>query len=346
MGKNRPITSIDRDAVVAVTGATGMLGRSLVARLVDTGAVIRLVSRHAARCEPLLRSFPAGRFEVVGTELVEPHGMRKAFRGADLVFHCAAGVSFRGLEDGEAGLVGINTSLAHHVVNACLEAGTGRLVHVSSIASLGRRNSEPKMDEGSYPENLDGWNDYAVSKYYSENEVWRGIHRGLDAVIVNPAVILGSGDWKGHGSPALFDFFARGIPFYTAGVTGYVDVEDVARAMTALAVEPSASGRRFVLCAENLSYREIIGLIARSVGKRPPTVELGEKSLKMSALASRWLSRLTGKEQKITEQIIRAAVNRCHYDGGAVREVIGFEYTPIEQTVARIAAEYLKQKNQ
>ena len=328
---------------VAVTGATGMLGSELIRQLLPYGPHIRLVVRNAGRLAALygyLGATPP--FRIVETSLTNPVELAEALKGVDIVFNCAARVSFRFDEVEE--IIRVNTGIAHHVVNACLEVGTGKLVHVSSIAALGEPDETGLITEKSFPEHLVGKTGYAMSKYYSENEVWRGMKRGLKAVIVNPAVILGPGDWNGYGSAALFAAFARGIPFYTSGVTGYVDVRDVARAMILLSVAPEADGNRYILSAGNFSYRELMSRVAASVGKPAPRIEAGEQTMYMLGFVSWAWAKLRGKRSNITPGIIRSALEKNYYNGEAVREAIEFNYLPMEETIRYMAAHYLEHK--
>ena len=329
---------------VAVTGASGMLGSELVRQLAETGAVVRLVVRNAARLEPLIRSL-GGSIEpdVFECELVNPEVLKDAFAGTDIVFHCAAQVSFQSDDDDQ---VRTNTDITHHVVGACLEAGIGRLVHVSSIAALGEPNERGLIDEGSYPDNLAGWNSYSLSKFYSENEVWRGIRYGLQATIVNPSVILGPGDWKGRGSAALFAALSGGIPFYVPGANGYVDVRDVAAAMISLSTSAGAVNKRFLLNGANLSYKELITLASRSTGKRPPRWAVGERGLNRAWRITGWWAKMTRSKPLLSESLVRAALAANYYDGEAVKKAIGFEYRPIVQTMQYLASAYLSDKKQ
>lgn len=326
-----------------MTGATGMLGGELVRQLAGTGAIIRLVVRNAARLDSLLKVLPDGvKTEITECELVNPVQLKEAFAGIDIVFHCAARVSFQLADDSE--LVRTNTDITHHVVNACLDAQVERLVHVSSIAALGEPNEQGVIDASSYPDSVAGWNGYSLSKFYSENEVWRGIRYGLKATIVNPSIILGPGDWKGEGSAALFAALSSGIPFYVPGVNGYVDLRDVAGAMIALSIVSEAINKRFILNGANLSYKEFITLAAQSMGKRKPRWSMGEKGLNRTQKLSGWFARITRTKPLLTEGLVKAALGDNQYDGDAVKQVIDFEYRPVGQTMQYLAAAYLSNK--
>ncbi len=160
---------------IAITGATEQFGAEIVRRLLPTGAHIRLIVREGAELAPPFREL-----EVVECELTNPVELREAFEGIDTVFHCA----FQRTGDE---VVRKNTDAAHHVVNACLDAGAERLVYLGSSVVLGEPNAQGVFDANCYPESVSGWDDYALSRFYAENEVWRGICHGLRATIVNPS---------------------------------------------------------------------------------------------------------------------------------------------------------------
>ncbi|MDR0955168.1 MAG: SDR family NAD(P)-dependent oxidoreductase [Rikenellaceae bacterium] len=332
-----------KEKAIAITGATGMLGAELTRQLIPSGASLRLVVRNRAKLAPLMEQWGNPAIEVIQTELTNPVELREAFTGVDIVFHCAAQVSFR-LDENED-LVRANTDITHHVVNACIEAGVGRLIHVSSIAALGEPNTAGVITADSFPDSVAGWNGYSLSKFYSENEVWRGIRYGLKATIVNPSIILGPGPWKGEGSAALFAALGSGMPFYVPGGNAFVDVRDVAGAMMLLAEAEEAVGRRFILSGANVSFREFITLIAKSLGKRPPRYRLGERGLNRLRRMLDAVARLTRTKPLLSDDLVKAALTQSRYDGEAVKAVIpAFAYRPIEETIGYMAEAYLKDK--
>jgi len=344
MGEDKQITHPLKGKKVAVTGATGMLGHELAEQLIATGAVIRLVVRNASRVDAGLLSPDTGaKVTIFECELVNPAELKQAFTDIDIVFHCAARVNLQSDENQD--LIRTNTDMAHHVVNACLETGVERLVHVSSIAALGEANAEGIITADSYPDSVAGWNAYGLSKFYSENEVWRGIRYGLKATIVNPSIILGTGDWKGQGSPMLFAALSSGMPVYVPGTSGYVDVRDVAGAMIKLSTTPEAVGRRFILNGANVSYKEFITLAAKSVGRKPPRWKIGRKGLNLIRTVLASTAKITRTKPLLTEGLVNAALCTNRYDGDTVKEVIDFQYHSFEQTIQYIAEAYLADKN-
>ena len=130
----------------------------------------------------------------------------------------------------------INVKGTENVVNVALQARVKKLVHISSVAALGRSKANPIVNEETTwidgPDN--SW--YSVSKHMAELEVWRGVEEGLPAVIVNPGMIMGkplNGNWE-TGTPRMVKMLAGGMRFYTKGNTGFVSAVDVAKAVVLL----------------------------------------------------------------------------------------------------------------
>ena len=343
-----PETRINRRVVV--TGASGMVGSHLVARLLaEEGYEVWAPVRSSASADKLLRNLerlecpvPARkRLHVREGETIDPGFLEDLFREKDTVFHCAAEVSFdprRGRE-----LVRDNVLLAEAVAQAALREKVVRLVHVSSVAALGSRPWPEPVDENTPFESLAGLSFYSVSKYYAENEVWKAVRKGLPAVVVNPAVVLGAGNWE-QGSPSLVGRAARGLLFYTDGVTGYVDARDVAEAMVRLSEHQDATGKRFLLCGYELSYRELLSALARGLGRKPPRFRASAPLLRLAAEAGRLAGLWTKKPVALTPEVARAALRKTHYDGSAVlRFCPGFRYTPWPATAERLCTLYRRE---
>lgn len=339
------------DCKIAVTGATGLVGSHLVAELVGRGCRdITLTVRDAARLGRMTATldregadYSGVRFNVVEVELTNPIELRAAFADVDMVFNCAAAVSLGAMDDDR--LIDGNVQIARHVVNACIDAGVGKLVHVSSVAALGEApEGGGCTDETMVPESLADMPSYYAGKLLSENEVMRGVACGLKAVVVNPALVLGAGDWH-SGSTAMVPYMAKGVPFYTEGSTGMVDVRDVARAMADLADCEKAVGERFILCGANVSYNEFLTLSAHAAGRKPPRVRAGRFLLGM-AWRGAWLwGKLTGTRLLFTRDLAQVLVKNTCYSTEKLENTLNFGFTPIGETIERIVKQYLAEKN-
>lgn len=337
---------------VAVTGSTGLLGGYVVAELLRCGYVdITLLVRDKSRLEKLYKTldreqvaYSREQFRVVEVELNNPLELADALQGIDSIFHTAAVVSLSNSNPGQ--IISENVEITSHVVNAALESGVRLLVHTSSIAALGgMKRGKMYIDESTDLEDMSTTSPYGQSKFLSENEVWRGSTMGLKVVVVNPAVILGVGDWDSKGSMLVLPMLAKGLPFYTKGVMAYVDVRDVARAEVALSQCEQAYGERFVLACENLTFKEIITLSAEAVGRRKPFFCAGSLLIGIAWRADALWSKIVGREPLLTKSAARSSQERMYYCGEKIKRYIDFKYIPIRKTISEVLTAYKEDHN-
>lgn len=201
--------------MILITGGTGFLGSHLLRTLVQSGKPVRALYRREI---PQRLQDIQDRVEWVSGDILDVVRLETAMEGISQVYHSAASVSFSPAD--RAQMMRINVEGTANVVNMAIDAGVDKMVHVSSVSSIGRAKVGNLIDEDcewvESPHNTA----YAVSKYQSEMEVWRGIAEGLNAVIVNPSIILGSGSWH-DGSGMLFKNAWKEFPYYTSGIYDY-----------------------------------------------------------------------------------------------------------------------------
>ncbi len=231
----------------------------------------------------------------------------------------------------------VNVDGTAAVVGAALAGGVRRLVHASSVAALGRSNRpDAVLDENAQWQRSKSNSAYGYSKYLAELEVKRGIAEGLDAVMVNPSLIFGLGR-KGENTRRIVDQIRRKrMRMFPAGVTGVVDVLDVADGMVR-AMQYGEAGDRLVLAAHNLSWEEVFGQLARACGAAPPTIRLAPAAGILAACFSEAFAFLTRTEALLPRANARfmSAVNR--YDNTLACEKLGWRPRPFEETARRIA---------
>ncbi len=251
-------------------------------------------------------------------------------KGVTELYHCAGMVSFQ-KKDRQL-LYKINAEGTANVVNAALDTGVRKMIHVSSVAALGRiRVGEPITEKMQWtPETSNSI--YGHSKFLGEMEVWRGIAEGLDAVIVNPVIILGAGNWN-DGSTRLFKSAFEEFPWYTTGSTGFVDVRDVSKAMIRL-MQGDIQAERFIISAENESYQNVFNCMAKAFGKKSPhkkvTPWLASLVWKMEALKSFF----TGKKPLVTKETAATGMATVQFDNSKLLKFLpGFAYIPLEQSI-------------
>jgi nucleoside-diphosphate-sugar epimerase len=334
---------------VFVTGGTGLLGSHLIYTLISQGENVRAIHRKTSNREILKKVI--GYYEgdkdkllhlVEWTEcdICDYDRLVKAMQGVEIVYHCAAAVSFENRHKDY--VLGNNVKGTSNIVKACLSNRIKKLCHVSSNAALGAYDGEfmvnetHKWDENGYR------SPYGTSKYLSEREVWKGISDGLNAVIVNPTIILGPGDWS-RGSSSFFPKIDSGMLFYTSGTNGYVDVNDVVKAMIIL-MKSNISGERFIVSGENLTYDQFFTMIARSLKVRRPMIKV-PRLLSYAALPLVYfLEILTRGKTVLTKELLKVAWSRITYDNSKIIRSTGFSFTPIEESVQTIGEIYLEEK--
>jgi len=218
------------------------------------------------------------------------------------------------------------------VVNIALDAGVKKLVHVSSVAAMGRLREDKPIDETMNWTEETSNSKYGQSKYLAEMQVWRGISEGLDAVIVNPVIILGAGNWDG-GSTQLFKSVYDEFPWYATGTSGFVDVRDVAIIMQQL-MKSNITAQRFIISAQNKSYAEVFTLIAKAFGKRPPYKKVTPLIAAIVWRLEAIKSFFTGKLPLVTKETSKTALTNANFDNSKLlRYLPGFTYRSIETCI-------------
>jgi len=325
------------ERTVLVTGGTGFLGTYILRELVEKGYAVRAIRREGS--QPYFYTPPSilEKIEWFSCDLLDLAGLEEAMTGVDAVIHAAAKVSFADNDRHE--LFTTNVEGTANVVNIALELGIRRLVHVSSVAALGRTKKEEKVNEEKKWDNNKGQTNYAISKFYGELEVWRGIGEGLPAVIVNPSTILGVGDWN-QSSCAIFKSIYNEFPWYSNGINGFVDVSDVADAIIAL-MESDITGQRFILNSDNWTFRQLFNTIADGFGKKRPH---RQATPFLSAIAWRLekiKSIFSGKRPLLTRDSARVARSKTYFDNSKIlQQIPGFQFTPLEKTIKRSCEAY------
>ena len=334
--------------MILVTGGTGLVGSHLLYELVKKDEPVRALIRNRNKIDLVKKIFSyysndsenlIQKIDWVEGDILDLHSLEEAFTDIKKVYHCAAIVSFNGKDKNQ--LINANVQGTENVVNLCLNNNIEKLCHVSSIASLGGSVNGEIIDENSNWTSSKNHSIYAVSKFKSEMEVWRGVQEGLNAVIVNPSVILGPGFWN-SGSGSLFAKAAKGMKYFTVGATGFVDVRDVADAMVKL-MESDSSAERFILNAENLYYKDLFEKISDAMDVAKPKKEASQKLLNLAVLLDSIASTLRIKKREITKEVIRSSTSISKYSNEKVIKAIGKTFLPIEKSIGEIAEKFKKE---
>lgn len=343
--------------MIFITGCTGLVGSHLVAELINrqrttdngrqTLSTIKLLCRKNSDLSlfhKVLKRYGIDELpdfiKFVYGDILDYDILEEAMHVVDEVYHCAAVVSFDPTDKNS--LMRVNMEGTKNMVNAALHCGVKKFCHVSSIAALGRALEGEAINEESPWTHSKNNSVYSNSKHQGEMEVWRGIAEGLNATIVNPSLILGAGKWN-SGSCELFNTIAKGFPFYTTGINGFVDVKDVVRAMIAL-MENDKFGQRYCLNGTLISYKDLFTMMADNLKVKAPYIKVG-KFLSEIAWRVFWLiGKIKGKKPLITKETARTSTRKYSYSSAKIINELNFRFTPIEQSVKEICDIYMNEK--
>ena len=317
--------------MILVTGGTGQIGSRLLLNLTKNKAYkVRAIYRNTQSLEKIRQLFVkhsdsgAAQFDTIEwiqADLSNIPALEKAFEGVTFVFHCAGLISFQPQDFDK--LIEVNVQGTANIVNLSIDFGVKKLCYVSSVATLSTLPHTP-IDEENDWNNEDNNTDYAISKHGAEMEIWRGSQEGLPVVIVNPSVVLG-GDFADRGSGLLYKKVANGLRYYPAGATGFVGVDDVVCAMVQLQFSEVA-GERFVLNAENLTYKAVLERIANQLGVKAPTKCVSDQVVRFLARLDGVLSFLHLKKRTLTLASADALGTITTYNGEKIKKYIDFNY--------------------
>ena len=332
--------------MILVTGSTGLVGSHLLYKLANNNEKVRAIYRsenkltlvkqvfanYTSKYEPLFESI-----EWVQADILNIPQLTEAFKDITYVYHCAAFVTFQPKKYHQ--LRRTNIEGTANIVNLCLSNNIKKLCYFSSSATLGK-TTNPISEESNWNPEADN-NVYAITKYGAEMEVWRAIQEGLNAVILNPGVILGAGIWD-SGSGSLFKKSYKGISHYPGGTISLIAVEDVVSISINL-LKSNISNERFVLVAENWTYKKFLQTVAHCLNVKPPS-KFASKSILQLIWRMDWLkSQITGKERRLTKQIAQSITSNNEYSSDKIKTTLNYEFKPIDKTIAFIGNLYLKQ---
>ena len=336
--------------MILVTGGTGLVGSHLLYFLLKEGHTVRAIRRKSSTLDGVkdVFSFCSAtpeiggnlfqKIEWVNADINDVPALSEAFIGITHVYHAAGVISFN--QKDYAKVKKTNIEGTANVVNLCLINMIQKLIHVSSIATLGKEDHGALISEKTEWDPESNNSMYSISKYGAEMEVWRATQEGLDAVIVQPGVIIGSGHWN-RGSGLIFNSVDKGISFYTPGGVGIVDVKDVAKAMLQL-MQSQVVNESFVLVGENIYYREFLSEIALNLHKKPPTKKIQKWVLLLVSSVDSFFALLLGKNQKLPKSTVRSLYKTAFYDSEKISNALNFSFVSSKETLARVAKDFLR----
>lgn len=335
--------------MILVTGGTGLVGSHLLYNLIKEGKDVKAIYRRQHKLDSVKKVFSYytedfealfNKIEWVEANINDIPALEIVFEGITHVYHCAAFVSFE--PDKYHLLRRINIQGTANVVNLCISNKIKKLCYVSSIAAIGNSDiSETLINEETHWNPDEDVSVYAITKYGAEIEVWRGSQEGLEVVIANPGIILGPGFWRSGGSGSLFRQIHKGMPYYTNGISAYVDIWDVVNALTQL-MNSTIKNERFILVSENLSFYDFQKRAANELKVEPAKKEASTFILELGWRLD-WLNhKLRGKRRRFSKQMAKTVRSNRSYDNSKIKQMLNFEFTPIDDSIKKVSAYFLK----
>lgn len=331
--------------MIFVTGGTGLVGSHILLELSKKEEKFKALKRNSSSlsiCENIFKHYNAedlfAKINWVVGDINDISSLESGMHNCEQVLHCAAVVSF---QSSDAKLLKkVNIEGTANVMNVALNSGVKKVGFVSSIAALGRNLTEGIVDEECHFKATKLDSNYALSKYYAEQEVWRASQEGLNVVIVNPSVILGPGDWS-KGSSQIFQKIHSGLKFYTPGSTGYIDVLDVANSLVTLLFS-DVKNERFIVNGANLKYRDCFDRIAVAFKKPKATIKvtpfLKEIAWRLESVRSYFL----GTKALLTRETANSAMTNSSFSTAKINKVINFNFTDIDATIKKYTDWFIK----
>ncbi|WP_343662908.1 NAD-dependent epimerase/dehydratase family protein [Chryseobacterium mucoviscidosis] len=333
--------------MVFVTGATGILGRVIVLELLKKGKNVRAAKRPTSNLNEVRHSYTFytenpddffNRIEWVDVDFNDIYSLQEALKDVDEVYHCAAKVSFHPHDEKE--MYRTNIKGTENLLYACEGSGVKKFLHVSSIAVLDNFNEKGELDEESdFNPKLDH-SAYALSKHLSEMEVWRASAEGLNVVIINPGIIIGSGNW-GNSSGDVFPTFEKNS-FTFSGGSSYVDVRDVAEISIEL-MEKNIFGERFIVIAENRKYAELGKQIRSKLNLKEAKI-LSDFQLNIGVLANTLFGWFIPALRMATRSNVKSISEMNTVSNEKIKSRLNYQFIPLSESIDFHLNNYINDK--
>lgn len=328
-----------KDQRILITGGTGVLGTQIVEALLADGFTnIDVFSRSGAHDKLPFRSSPYVTF--TKGDVVELYPLTESIESADYIINAAAIVSFSPKKFDQ--MHAVNVDGTANVMNIALDNNVKKVVHISSIAALGRDGKSDIITEQTKWTNSEYNSYYGITKYLAEQEAWRAHHEGLDIVIVNPSLVFGDKLWD-QSSLQIFKKAYDGLPYYPAGGTGIVDVVDVADVIVHL-MKSEISGEKFIISGGNILYKDLFQKMAKSMGRKMPKKLAPKWMLSVLWRIEKLRTSLSGSEPIVTRESVKSTSLISRYDNSKSKEIGWGEYKNINTVISDYSKKYAKSR--
>lgn len=312
-----------------VTGATGFVGSAVARLLLARSHDVRVLARKGGD----RRNLEGLKVEIAEGDLNDRVSLDRAARGCTALFHVAA--DYRLWAPRPQEMIATNVQGSRNIVLAAAEAGVDRMVYTSSVAVLAKNPDGTPADEDTPVSVMDMIGAYKTSKFLAEEEVRKLIgEMKLNCVIVNPSTPIGPRDVKPTPTGRVVVEAASGrMPAFVDTGLNIAHVDDVAEGHL-LAFDKGRVGERYILGGENLALREILAVIADTVGRRPPKISLPhDLILPFAYMAEMWARRVSGKEPFATVDGLNQARKRMFFSHAKAARELGYAPRPASEAL-------------
>ncbi len=313
--------------MVLVTGASGFLGGELVKQLVSKGESLRIIVRSTSDISHL--NSIKDKIEIIEADILDIPSLEIAFDGIEKIYHSAAVIGYD--SSFYDAMYKCNIEGTANVVNVALSKNIKKVLHVSSIAAIGGKPNENITEKNKWTTH------YGITKMLAEREIERGIAEGLNAVIVNPGIILGASNNEHKATTRVFKRIANEkMPFYSNGTNGFIDVEDVTKICIQL-MNSDINAERFILINENISFKEYFGHIAKKLNVLPPKRALNKTASNLFIFVDWLASKISNRKRSFTKEIMKVSIERFQYSNEKIKQQLNYNFIPLDETIAKIA---------
>lgn len=320
-----------------ITGGTGLVGQYLIKELINEGHQVIALKRNHSIIPSILKSHSETTLKWINGDLLDSFSYQDFLTPQTTVIHTAAMVSFQPSDD--QAMFKTNVEGTIQVINSSLSKKVKKFIHISSVASIGRIKGIELIDENIKWQDSPDNSSYAISKYYSELEVWRGFEEGLNGFIINPSIILSQSDWN-KSSSVIFKRIAKGTSFYPKGNVNTVDLRDVIKAIFLLD-KKNVNHERYICNGNFTSYKKLFSVTANAFNKKVPSIALSTTLLKLLAYVSGLIS-IFSKNPLITIQSVKSLSSKNEFISTKLIKELDFTYRPLDETIQWTAPYYVE----
>lgn len=333
---------------ILVTGGTGLVGSHLLYSLVSKGIEPIAIKRKSSNIENVKKvfSYYSQNYEALFNkitwhecDILDIVSLETIIKDVTHIYHSAALISFNNNDKDK--MIEINATGTSNVIDLSVKHKIKRICFVSSIATLGGNSNLAVHEDCLW--SWDNQSAYAISKHLAEIEVWRGLAEGLSGVIVNPSLIIGPGSWN-SGIGTIINKAKLGMPFYPPGSCGVIDVKDLVDIMIKL-MNSDITNERFIINSDHMSYKELMGTIAKHLNKKIPYIRLNRSLMKILIGIDMIINKIRGKRIELSTDAVKYTTSEILLDNSKINNAINFNYRDIKKSLIECVDFFVKEKS-